>query len=264
MEDIKKLFGETEKVFAYIKELKEIKSRSIWIFVWGIFNLINGIRHLNASHLNLFLIALGVIMLVQGLSFMFKPRPAGLLSQGITLIVVGLWNIIIFLLEIGTGRYFYAGIIQIVFGVVYIVRFKKFKHIWETRPSEETIKKVNLLIESILKPKSSKDKDIIRFRATEFSGHVDWRARLFDEATILIPHKKDRIVILDKSEITIEDKGSVFIGSSRKIAGNIGKDKFKNGTMDADSMKNYRDWKSPQVSCAAPLLDNKTPPTTPK
>jgi len=250
MEDIKKLFGETEKVFAYIKELKEIKSRSIWIFIWGIFSLVNGINHLQHSRLNLILIAMGVMMLVQGLAFMLKPRPSGLIAQGVTLIVVGLWNVVINLLPLDIGTYFVAGIIQIGFGISYIVKFKKFRHIWETRPNDETIEKVNLLTESILNPKPSKDKCIIRFRTSEFAGHKDWRARLFDEAAALIPHKKDRINIIGKSEITIEDKGKVFLFSDRKITGNIGEDKFKDGTMDAESMKNYQAWKSPHDSCA--------------
>lgn len=245
MEDIKKLFGETEKVFAYINELSEIKSRSIWIFICGLFSLINGIRYLEASRLNLILIGLGVIMLVQGLAFMFKPRPSGLIAQGITMIAVGLWNIIISLPEISAGTYFVAGIIEIILGVIYVVRFKNFKDIWATRPSDETIAKVNQLTQSIMKPKPSQDKCIIRFRTSEFSGHVDWRARLFAEAVALIPHKKDRINIISKSEISIEDTGKVFLGSSRKIAGTIGEYQFKNGIMDTDSMKNYRDWKSP-------------------
>jgi len=130
-------------------------------------------------------VAIGLTLLGTGLWNMLRPSPAGIVIDGLTLILVGATNILGSLGGGGTTLWVKLGIFQLYWGGVGIMRFKEFRNALGFHPQDTELKALDDLIQTVEKAKVKEAQDTIEFTTTGFHAKV-WRGRLDDQGALLI------------------------------------------------------------------------------
>ncbi|MFH1231145.1 MAG: hypothetical protein V1709_06570 [Planctomycetota bacterium] len=248
MDDSEKIFSEFQNVALYKVESKKIKHGAVFSIIWGLLNLFLAIIFLKHSSLNIILVLISLALLTEGIWLLIRLAPWALLADGIFLCAIGVWNIIISILNVGSNpesyvTFFILAVIQIGFGIASFQRYKSFSVLWLRIQSDAGFKQINEIIDGIVKTEPEKTTDFIRFKNRGLFSK-EWKGKLFDLIAIFLPYKEMKVICARKEDINVEPKGKIFLSKSLKVSIKIGKDKFNNCAITPEYLKRYEDWKS--------------------
>jgi len=186
-------------------------------------------------------VAIGLTLLGTGLWNMLRPSPAGIVIDGLTLILVGATNILGSLGGGGTTLWVKLGIFQLYWGGVGIVRFKEFRNALGFHPQDTELKALDDLIQTAERAKIKEAQDTIEFTTTGLHAKV-WRGRLDDQGALLIQMGQNQAVLAARHEFDIEPGKKVMIGNNLNATFTI-KGKTHKGTLSPQSLERYQTWK---------------------
>ena len=183
-----------------------------------------------------------------------KPRPVGLLSHGLVMVIVSIWNIVgagslILLLtsenaisKIAFQAIFTLGIFQLIWGVQSIPRYGRFHKISIQKPSKENQRWFDQVVDSISSAKPEDSKDIVVFIPSEPYARK-LKGKLEGKAAIFVQGKGDDMFIAEKQHVNMVDLGNVTPRKPVRATLQIRNRKIK-GKFPFQSFERYEIWKS--------------------
>jgi hypothetical protein len=239
------------------------KSRGMGVgsIVWGAINLFVGWLTFYGDIFSWLLLLLGFSLIVEGTWICFKPSPKGFLVDGIFLLIIGVWNIVITINDFIVwsqlvGRYYYLstpsvafitiGVMQIFWSVFSIKRYQRFSKTPSQKPDPNVSSRVDEILESMKKAKPREVYDLI-----EFTGaNTNWKGRLFGDVAVLagvsgwIWKSVGDVAFVPWKDFQIVDKGRYRLSKFRSVQINMGNRVF-NGVMKPEAVQRYQQvWSS--------------------
>ena len=209
----------------------------------GIVSIIFGLPPLILGILNLapIQILLGVFPIIMGVWVIASPKPAGILAEGITLVILGVSNILLFLLNLLGGGH---PVILVIFGVGLIVLgircFTQLKSYWNKsvrKPSLEVRRRFDEIAKSIKKEKANKSTDTIQFKARRL-----WKGKLYKDRAIFVGG--GRVLFAKKPDVDfVKSGGETLIGKKLKVTFLI-RDLEMCGTISPEFFQRFEAWKA--------------------
>ncbi len=246
--DLVKKVDDLQGVSNYLMARKGLRWSALGSIIFGAIAVYLGVTGLEEHWLNGSLVVLGAFLFIEGVWLVAAPRPGGLILDGFALLAVGCWNIFITVMAgaLGgeaEGRFVGLGVVQIVWGIQSLVRYRRLMSKAIAKPSEEILKKVDELVGAVTSADIKKDKDVIQFQTKGFTREEAWKARLAGEVGIFVAIIGDEALFVRRGEANIASKGKVLLGKSLKASFQIGGRKFK-GTIPPESMQRFEAWKA--------------------
>lgn len=227
---------------------KHMRGSAIGSIIFGVINCAIGFGSAGDNALNLILGLIGIFLLVEGFYLLATSNPGGLIGDGIALMAVGVWNIIITIVNMseggGSGAFWaILGVMQIGWGIQSFKRYDRFAHIGKISVSRDLGGEMQILIEEVKKGNPKKLPDMIQFTAKQRI----WKGRLASKCAIMLTTTGDDIQILPRSGFVIERTGKTMIGSTVKIHITM-KNQTLDGTISPEHMERFETWKNAEVA----------------
>ena len=109
---------------------KALRPAGIGSVVFGLIAMAMGFAEMDMSPVNAVLGVIGIFLVVEGIWILVSPSPAGLIVDGIALLMVGLWNISVTISGGGDNSVFFLlGVWQIVMGCKSFRRYGHFSRL---------------------------------------------------------------------------------------------------------------------------------------
>lgn len=191
--------------------------------------------------------SLGVMLLATGAWNLARPRPTGILVDGASIIVVGLYNIVSTVLEAQSGAgssavWIKMGIFQLVIGGQAFWRYAQFRDAFRTQPADSEMQELDGMVSSMWKAKVKESSDLIEFKVSGFH-ETPWKARLTDSLAILATLGGNEVRVATRAEFDIAENGKVLIGKSLKATFTV-RGKAMKGTLSPESFERFQLWKT--------------------
>ncbi len=119
---------------------KKLRRAGIGSIVFGFIAVIFGLLTVRENVINSVLVLIGIFLFIEGIWIVGKPTPAGLIVDGIALIIVGLWNLIVSGTSAGGPTFGGLGVLQIIWGIKNFVNYNKFSGIPLEKPFAEALR----------------------------------------------------------------------------------------------------------------------------
>jgi len=191
--------------------------------------------------------ALGVMLLATGAWNLARPRPTGILVDGVSVILVGLYNIVSTVLEAQSGQggsaiWIKMGIFQLIIGGQAFWRYAQFRDAFRIQVNDSEMQELDGMVSEMWKAKVKESSDIIEFKVSGFH-ETPWKARLTDSLAVLATLGGNEVKVATRAEFDIAENGKVLIGKSLKATFTIGGKAMK-GTLSPESFERFQLWKT--------------------
>jgi hypothetical protein len=178
-----------------------LRPAGIGSIIFGILAVYLGVEFGKDNALNQFLIFLGIFLIAEGAWIIFKPRPAGMIMDGIALMIIGGWNLLISFAAIEeAGPFLVLGIFQIGWGIQSIAQYGKFKHVETYQPAPALLSEAKTLTDRVTKSNPKKVEDIIDFKGKK----LIWKAGLAANGAVLVQLPAGEAFFVAKEDFKIE------------------------------------------------------------
>jgi hypothetical protein len=220
-------------------------------------------------------VALGVLTVLGGILLLTR-LPIGMIINGISLSLIGLWFLasllVAFLFE-GSGLYYdirnvfkgglnaedigtiLAAVIFICLtigcisaGIINFVMYKRFSAIPRRKPGEESVRQLNEIISRLAAENPGESRDIIEFKSRNY--RIPWKGRLFGDIGVFGLINKiggcTDVVCARRDEVQITNKAVKISGGKPKLlkaSFRIGQRNFS-GKISPEYLQRYEAWKS--------------------
>lgn len=186
-------------------------------------------------------IGLGALLLGTGSWNLIRPQPAGIVIDGITLCLIGLYNISGAFLGEGAGFWVKLGLFQVFWGGQEMLKFSRFREALSFRPQDTERRAVDESIRALVKTRPKKDPGVFEFVTTGLHAKV-WRGRLTEEGALLLKLGSEEAVFLRRHELEIQPGRKVMFG--RDLNATIAMDgKTHKGAISPQSLERFHAWK---------------------
>jgi len=224
---------------------KSLKPAGIGSLIFGALAVWAGWVDWGADPFSLALLLLGLLLLSTGLWQTFSPRPKGLISNGIALILVGIYNVgyTVWQMSVeGEKGFFFLilGFLQVLWGGQNIKKYPRFASMAGECKDKELLDSVRALMEGAVKGKVKRDPGLIEFQAVGLKQGGVWKGRLMDSYGLFMVLPRWEAVFLLPEQVAVEvlaDK----IGKRVKARIRLG-DVEREVTVDAMSLDRLQRW----------------------
>ncbi|HET6249620.1 MAG TPA: hypothetical protein VFE47_18170 [Tepidisphaeraceae bacterium] len=165
-----------------------LRRSGIGDMIWGLVCCATGAMLFRYSNLNSLLIMLGLGLVGVGFWITFHPSPIGMVVDGITLLVVAAWNLMVNAMDfIGPRSAQAAGFgpvvafAQIFWGIHRLQQYRRFATAVGMQPSQATLAWFRELSKATLKAKPKKELNSIEFLRRGWFVYERWKGRLMPE-----------------------------------------------------------------------------------
>ena len=252
------------------------KSRNMGIgsIAWGAINAIVALLFFSNDVLSWGVLLLGFSLIAEGIWISIKPSPKGFLVDGIFLLILGIWNLVVsindyilwnqyvnrnplYYVPIPSPAFIIIGISQIGWCIMRIRRYSRFSNVSSEKPDLPISSRVDEIMESVKKAKPTEAYDLIEFTG---SG-TNWKGKLLGEIAVLVGvsgllrKSVNDAAFVRREDMYIVDKGRYRLSRFRKIQVRMGTRNF-NGLMTQQSMQRYEQvWKTASSTPPPPPTD---------
>jgi hypothetical protein len=247
--DLASNVNELQRVAEYRRAVKILRATGIGSIVVGIIALILGVVALEQSLINVGLILVGLFLVGTGIWNVALPSAEGIIIDGIALLVLPAWNLLVMVLNGPTFEAtFKAGIIAVALIGWAVWQFRNYGRFHEAlaeKPSPEDLKGMDELVRNVMRAIPELDADVITFRLRGATKEAEWRGRLAGGAALFVelPAGHEALVA-PKEEVNITVTGKVLLGSTLKANIHI-KDRNLSGLISPEAHARYEAWKNP-------------------
>ncbi len=226
---------------------KILRPAGIGSLVFGLIAIFMGLQGAKDMPINSLLALIGVMLFFEGAWCVIDPRPVGLVVDGIALIILGVWNIIITIVNLSAGSsslggFVVLGIWQISWGIQGIKRYKQYSYLSATKITPESFQNFENMIEEIrLTPESGSD-NIIEFQVKRFFKAMTLKGKLIKDLVLFVGPGKEFFMekITDvKITLTKANQDISPLKASLSISGQV----FP-GEISQSSLDKYTRWVS--------------------
>jgi hypothetical protein len=242
-------FAELQKVSNYRLVRKTLRGSGIGSIIFGLIAIVIGFGGMAENPINALLGMLGLFLFVEGIWLVVAPTPAGMIVDGIALIILGIWNIFVTVANAsagdGGGTFAVIGVFQIIWGCQSFGRYKRFSIMPVVKPSPETVKMIDDIVKEVIKMKPKVNLDLIELQIDDKA----WRGRLSEDMAVFVEILTQDVAFARKDDVRITPQGKVLLGKS--IKGTIKfRDKAQKCTINPESFARYQAWKGEEAPVA--------------
>jgi hypothetical protein len=232
------------KGLAFYGLRKQLRAAGIGSLLFGAIAFFLGASTMGRVPINGLLALLGLLLIVEGVWVVAAPSASGIIVDGLFVTVIGVWNIVISLVEIGgnsgdsfSGRFLVFGIFQIVWGIGRIAQYKRYAYLRGFTLDSSGRARIEEEIASVrsdtIRP------DIVAFRTRALSP-VEGRLRLLEGFAAFFLRGKI-VEVLSRAEIACEPAAAKEPSDLLKASLRLGKRKFS-VTIAQDACERLRRW----------------------
>jgi hypothetical protein len=255
---------ELQHVSDYRTVRKNLRASGIGSLIFGLYGTVVGINGMQINPLNAVLALLGICLLVEGTYNIVAPMPVLYVVDGVLLILLGVWNMLISILNSSapggspTGTFFPTiAVFQVIWGIQSFARYKRFRAVSLVKPPDVLFKQVDRLAEEIRKAKVKTDPTLFEFVVSSYPQQT-WRGRIMDGFAVLVEKTRHETLFLNRDDFMIVPNGKVVLGNSLKALFHF-RDRSLKGTVSAESYARYQQWKAAALPTAVPPAGFMTP-----
>ena len=224
-----------------------LRSSAIGSFIFGTLALVIGGITLQYTNLNLILIGLGVALIVFGVLDLTMPRSGLLLADGILLLVLAAWNVVVTILNAaGGGRVNFGWIVifQVLAGIYTIKRYGEFKDTPTVAPPAPILTWLDQTATTIRKTKPANSPFIVEWIGNRGSWNnaSRWRAQLVGETATAVDAAGAEVLLVPHQTFTITKGKKAVFGKRVKIVAQLGAISMK-GTMEPAQFERFQAWR---------------------
>jgi hypothetical protein len=216
---------------------------------FGFFNIVLGVVFIIFLHpINAILVFIGLLLLGSGVWCLAAPGAEGVICNGIALILVGVWNVFVTVINMTAGRtpqvwWAVFGAVMIAAGVQCIQKYARFSQALRNKATAKEMAMMDRLVQSILKAKPKEDEDIITFDVPGWPQQKSWIGELRrDGIAVFVDKMSKEVMVAHKEEIRIEPHGKVLLGKTLKTSVEVADYKAK-AQISPTAFDRFRDWK---------------------
>ena len=209
--------------------VRNLRRSGIGDIIWGLICCAIGGLLFNVNIFNIGLILLGLILIGVGWWITFRPSPIGLVVDGITLLLVAAWNIMVNVLSVWGMRRGQTPALgpvvaaaQIFWGIHRLQTYPKFATAVAMQPSAATLGWFRALAKATLKSKPKLDQTALEFNRRGWFVYERWKGRLLPEMAIFVMKagsfggRLDALLASQES-VTILSRRKKFLQSRFKV-----------------------------------------------
>ncbi len=236
------------KYRAATTKLKYSAAFGIFFGLMAVVAVLSGGDRFPTNALDAVLLAIGVVIFVVSLWQLSNPSLWGLLAEGMLIIGLGAWNIIVGVLPGARGAEdavasVMMGLIQIGVGLHELRKYSLLRKDFPEEPSRESIRFVDELVKGLLARKRKKDDDLVEFQSKPFIGQArHWKGVLLGDAAILVTKQRD-VIAARKQGISLKLGRKLTLQKAYNVTLRVGDVKHK-GTMPKWSVERFEAWKA--------------------
>ena len=242
---------ELQKICNYRLVRKSLRPAGIGSIIFGLIAIAMGFGSMDEAPINAVLGLIGIFLLGEGI--VSAPRPGGMIVDGIALVILGVWNILITISNAksggGGGFHFFAiiGVWQIIWGCQSFGRYARVSQMAMIKPTDEALKKIDDMVKKVLKAKTRDTPDVIEFQGKGMGAQSLWKAQLSQDSAVFVQVGGQDVVFTRKDQVHIETQGKVLIGKALNAEFRFS-DRVLKGTIAPDLFDRYEAWKNSQLS----------------
>jgi hypothetical protein len=221
-----------------------LRGAAIGSIIFGLIAIGMGAAFMSEHAANVILLCIGVFLLVEGIWLIVAPSAKGLIIDGIALCVLGVWNIVVTIMNMSAGAGhlwgIVLGILQLVWGFKSFGRYGRFASTASQKPDAEIIKQLDDIVKSVTKANLGESSNIIELKME----NKPWRSELSGDTGIFVAVAGEEVIFARRNDVSFEGYETAAPGkdNSREISVLIRTMKFE-GKISPLSMERYKAWK---------------------
>jgi len=232
-----------QKTADYRTVLKSLKTAGIWSILFGAIALVLGMVAPSIWVLS----ALGLVLVGTGVWNIVAPRPAGIIVDGVTLLMVGAYSLVFTVLAVTQGggasaHWAVLGVTQLVWGAGRIGSYRRYASAFLEQPSDAELQQLDQAVDAVRNARPKETSGVIQIAVDGLHRSV-WKAKLTGDDAIFVEVTGHDVVIGTRESVEIENRGRVMIGSAVKVTVSVDGHELK-GTMPAAAWRLYEQWKT--------------------
>lgn len=229
----------------YRRMMKTLNLQGFGSIAWGAMAFVMGLIAMQEHPVNLALSAIGGFLVVSGMYVVQSPSAQGLILDGVGLMALGIWNVVVWAAY--SGSIFSCGIggLQFFTGVYALSEFPRFARLCRTPPGELICDRVDNLTAEIERASPKDHDDMVEFTTAGFWGEKKWKGRFFDSYAVFVGqnptfrHFSVEVIYAAKDDVHVELLDQGWRGSA--IQFHIAGRKMR-GPEYQDCLLAFRDW----------------------
>jgi hypothetical protein len=233
-----------QEVADYRTVRQTLRGGAIGSLVFGGLALLLGL----VSPMDPILAGVGAVLVGTGLWNFFAPRPTGIIVDGLTLVMVGVYNLADVFIGAaqgqsgaGSGVWAKLGVFQIIWGVQSFWRFFQFREAFKTPATGAELLELDGMAKELWKARVKDSSDTIELNVSGLHAKK-WKVRLEPEAALMATQGGLELRLCGRDELDIEDTGKAMLSKTRNVKLRIGAKESK-GSMSPESFERFRQWK---------------------
>lgn len=196
------------------------------------------------------LTSLGGLLVLVGLMVIIRPSSRGYIAMGVTLILVGIWNVFNAMtsktgITMSSELWGLFGFLQIFWGGVSFGKYRRLARISVPELSEESLARAKQFVTEVGKATGDSDPTLLEFRTEgnfPTSSGDTWKARLIGSDLMFVAYGSGEVIRAAKADVVIRNKGKVLFEKKLKADLNLRGRKFQ-GFIYPDMFERYEKWK---------------------
>ena len=226
---------------------KMLRPAAIGSIVFGVIAVVMGTQGAEDVPINNVLALIGVLLFIEGIWCAAAPQPVGLVVDGIALIILGIWNILVTIANIEAGAqsmsgFILLGIWQISWGIQSIKRYKHYSYLSGVTVSQESRQNLDNMVNNIKLASASGDDSIIEFQVKTLFKKTSLKGKPV-EGMLLFVGPKGELFMDEISKIEIKPTKANSTAYPMRASLNIcGLTQL--GEINQESMDRFHRWKS--------------------
>jgi hypothetical protein len=245
----------------YLVSTKASKGRWRTSVVVGVFGIVSGFFYtLLFSSINIILILMGVLLVAAGINARIVSNPKNMILTAVALLSMGGWNLIVVASNLYVFFAYYSGytapltltwgimlgLYCLLWGGSLLMSYRSRFSLVPNRPSDQSLRQVQDLVDPILHAKVKDEQDVIEFLVYSGAGMPKgyFRARLNKNLAIVADKNQSAIFFVRPDEFEmIETDKRVGLTSHHYFDGRIKDFKFRISIIKPLSFTRYQNWK---------------------
>ncbi len=193
------------------------------------------------------LTVLGLALMGLGVWNVAAPRPTGVLLDGLTLLLVGAYNLVGAVLAVmdglppSPGRAF-LGVFQLVWGIRRLRGFRQFANAFLEQPSHTETQQIEQTISSIRRATAKDSTGLFEF-ACGGARRRPWKARLAGEYAVFVEVAGPGLLVGTRPAVRVIALGNVPRGGALEADLTVGATRLR-VTIPPESLRLYEHWKA--------------------
>lgn len=175
---------------------KLLRPAAIGSIVFGVIAVVLGVQGAKHLPINIVLALIGMLLFIEGIWCAAAPKPVGLVVDGIALIILGVWNILVTFSNISSGAqgmsgFIILGIWQIIWGIQSMKRYKHYSYLSGVTISPESVQNLNDMANNIKEASVSGDESIMEFQIKTLFKRTSLKGKLIEGMILFVGPKRE-------------------------------------------------------------------------